>query len=431
MKDDQTQGEQTRERTVVGNLGVLDLRRASDESFSSISVIGNLGLVLYSRETAHLLSRIGGVVGNLGRSIEAPADAMVHAGDIQLVANYFAAQESAQDLLVAGRVVVSPNVASEDIDRGLGKLTVTGDLICPEHLLSHIRAKISHLDGRQVVYPEGGRVILSNLDLDEAFLGALPDATTLVVVGNLNLRQVVPDTLLDQKLNQLQVTGKILVHEENAQAILQRLPQDPAALRITTIARGHSLVDRSLLLDNVSLTALASPRLYCRRQVTVDPATDPELLDERLDSLICSQVVVCPTSLGQVMSRKCDVTQTQLLMYEGTLLNIDGVQELTPSSFEYLEGKIALMVKGVVNISPELDPAVLADRLAKVHNWGVISCTPQQQGAIQARLGTSSGVLSDSTQDDQDDELGNNITDKIKGTPENGSVIGNVAYLAL
>ena len=431
MTGTQTQDKQRREKTVVGNLSVLDLRRASDESFSSISVIGNLGVVLYSRETAHLLSRIGSVVGNLGGSIEAPADAIVHAGDVQFVADYFGADESARNLVVAGRVVVSPDLPSGDIDRGLGQLVVTGDLICPDHLSSHIWAKTSHLGGQQVVYPQGSRVILNNLDVDDTFLGALPDAATLVVVGNLNMRQVVSDALLDEKLKQLQVTGRILVHEENAQAVLERLSQEPAGLRVTTIPQGHSLVDRQLLLDDASLASLPSPRLYCTRRVVVDPATNPELLDERLESLVCKQMVMCPTSLGKVMSRKCDVTQNQLVLYEGTLWIIEDERELIPSTFEYLEGQVTLLVRGVVKISPEIEPSVIADRVAKIHNWGVISCTPGQMGAVQARLGISSGVLADSTKEEAEDELDKNINDRINDASGQGGVIGNVEYLAL
>ena len=431
MTDTQTQNEQSRERTVVGNLSVLDLRRASDESFSSISVIGNLGLVLYSRETAHLLSRIGSVVGNLGRSIEAPAEAIVHVGEVQFVADYFSVNDSARDIVVAGRVVVSPDLSSEDIDKGLGQLIVTGDLICPDHLSNQIRARTSHLGGQQVVYPQGGRVILNDLDVDDTFLSALPDATALVVVGNLNMKQVVSDALMDEKLKQLQVTGRILVHEENAQAVLQRLPESPAELRLTTIPRGHSLVDRPMLLDDASLAALPSPRLYCTRRVVVDPATNPELLDDRLESLICKQLVVCPTSLGQVMSRKCDVTQNQLVLYEGTLWTIEDVRELVPSSFEYLEGQVTLLVMGVVKISPEFEPSLLADRVAKIHNWGVIRCTPGQMGAVQARLGISDGVLADSTKEDEDDALDKNINDKIDDASGQGGIIGNVEYLAL
>ena len=153
------------------------------------------------------------------------------------------------------------------------------------------------------------------------------------------------------------------------------------------------------------LTALPSPSLYCTHRVNVDPGTDPDLLDERLESLVCKQMVVCPMALGQVMSRKCDVAQTQLVLYEETLWMIEDTRELTPSSFEYLEGRLTLMVKGVVTISPEVEPSVLADRLAKVHNWGVINCTPQQMGAVQARLGTSSGVLADSTKKDENGGL--------------------------
>ena len=62
----------------------------------------------------------------------------------------------------------------------------------------------------------------------------------------------------------------------------------------------------------------------------------------------------------------------------------------------------------MLTIGADIDPRVLADRLSKVHNLGEIRCTPDQMGAVQARLGINEGELVDSTQAEAAD-AGSNI----------------------
>ena len=63
---------------VIGNVGSLDLRKATEASIAEISRIGNVGAVLYSPETAHLVARLN--MGNVGASVEVPEDAKMLAG---------------------------------------------------------------------------------------------------------------------------------------------------------------------------------------------------------------------------------------------------------------------------------------------------------------------------------------------------------------
>ena len=77
------------------------------------------------------------------------------------------------------------------------------------------------------------------------------------------------------------------------------------------------------------------------------------------------------------------------------------------------------MVLGELKVDPEIEPQMLAGRLAKVHNLGTIWCTPQQMGAIEARLGLHDGSLRDSTVSEE------------AGEPGEEHQIGNVNYLAL
>ena len=79
-------------------------------------------------------------------------------------------------------------------------------------------------------------------------------------------------------------------------------------------------------------------------------------------------------------------------------------------------------MRGDLRIAADIDPRVLADRLHKVHNLGRIVCTPEQMGALQARLGLDEGQLKARA-----------AGDRAKGPEGKGGQDGihNVGYLRL
>jgi len=398
------------QRKAIGNVGILDLRKATEASVAHIRQIGNVGSVLHSRETAALIAQLN--IGNVGHTMQVSPDAKLLTGQVVFSRDYFKGQETPLDLVVAGLVVVEPDVSPEDIERGLGELSVLGQLVCPEHLLGAIQPKLQHLAGQSVTYTPSGQLTLGRLILDANTLAALEDGSELVLIGSLRLPQVLPDDLLEQKIARLQVTGSITCHQENLQTILARLADK--SLKVKAIPAGFELVERPLILDNDLLDSLPARSLYCTDRVQVASDVDPSLLDDRLEALISEDMLICPAALRSIIARKCNPLQTRVIFYEGDLWLVDDELHLRPSRFDYLEGQATLVVHGELTIDPQLDPKVLADRLAKVHNLGVIRCTPEQLGAIQARLGLSEGELEDSTRAE---------------TPEGG--MGNVGYLAL
>jgi hypothetical protein len=98
-------------------------------------------------------------------------------------------------------------------------------------------------------------------------------------------------------------------------------------------------------------------------------------------------------------------------------LFLDGEQTLRAARFDYLDGRATLVVFGELAIDPNVEPRMLADRLAGVHNFGEIRCTPEQMGALEARLVTSEGELQDSA-----------APEETTGTEP---AIGNANYLAI
>jgi hypothetical protein len=399
--------------TVLGNVNILDLRKATADTVASISKVGNVNVLVYSRATAPLIPKLN--LGNVNVSVEAPENAQVITGQVVIDRGYFQGREEAQSLVVAGQVLVKPDVAPEDVEKGLGTLTVVGQILCPEPVHGVVQAKTAQLMGQSVAYPPSGRLFMGSLVMDETLLKGLEDETDLVVLGSLRLDRVLPNDLLTQKLGTLHVLGGIRVHEDNAEVIRARLSNGSA--KMTVIPSGFALVTTPLVLDDTVLQALPESRLYCLERVEVEATTSPDVLEERLERIVVKDLLLCPARLKGVMSLKCNILETRPLFYEGTLWLVEGQEALSPSRFEYLEGKATLVVTGMLTVDPGVEPKVLADRLVKVHNLGFITCTSEQRGAIQARLGLKDGLL----------ELGEDKEEAEDGVRR----MGNVNHLVL
>jgi len=396
---------------VIGNVGTLDLRTATEASVAGISRIGNVGMLLYSPDTAPLITRFE--MGNIGSSIEASADAKLLSGQVVFNRDYFKDQDVPLSLIVAGQLTIHPDVLAEDVSKGLRDLVMAGQIICPEHLTGAIQSRLRNFSGQMITYTRASRMAIGTLTLDETYLRSLKDGVELMVVGKLNAPKVLPNDLLERKIQKLQVIGRITCREENAQALLARLDDRSGFAKWTAIPAGFEPVEKSFVLDADLLKALPGRKLSCTGRVQIDPGVDPSALDSGIEALIIKDLLICPAALKGVIAPKCNLIDLKAIFYEGALWLVDDERTLLPAEFDYLEGRATLVVCGELTIASEIDPKLLADRLAKVHNLGQIRCTPAQMGAVRARLGMSEGKLTDSTKaeaesdDEDEDRIGN------------------------
>lgn len=396
---------ETKQGKTIGNIGALDLRSATEETVDAISAAGNIGVVIYSRETASLFARLRHK--NVGASIEVSADARLTNGQVAITRDHFRGQKDPIDMIVNGQMFFEPDVQAEDVEKGLGQLFVNGQLLYPEHIAPALMPKLMHVNGRAQSYIQADYVTASRLEADEAFLQSLEDGSSLAVIATLSIPDVLSNELWEHKISRLQVIGRIICHQENLQAIASRLVSRGGQIRITTIPAGHQLIEQPVVLDSAVLSALPSPRLYCAARVQIGPDVDADTLDSRLESLVTEDIVICPAALKDVIYRKCNPLSTRIILYEGELWLVDDEMEIVPSRFDFLEGKATLVVSGELTISPDVEPGVLAERLAKVHNFGEIYSTPEQRGAIQARLGINEGELLDSSREESEEQGAN------------------------
>lgn len=318
-------------------------------------------------------------------------------GPMVMTRDFFKYQEGRKALYVAGPLTICPDVSPEEIEEKLGELTVYGSLYCPEYLLPLVQPRLQNLHGATRPYgcSPTSKVVAGELVLREDYLEELDDDTELAVVGRLRVPQVLPNDLIQQKLQRLYVLKTIICHEENAQVISERLHQPR---KMTVVPAGFELVERPLVLSPTGLAALPKKQVYCTERVQISPDVDAALLDKHLDEVISEDIVFCPTSLAEVTSRKVKWFETRIVVYEGELWIVDGERTLQAFSLENLAGQATLVVYGELTVDPEIDPNRLVEGLDKVHNLGEIRGTPEQLQVVRGLLGLADGELVDSAE---------------------------------
>jgi len=399
---------------VIGNVNILDLRNATEESVKEYESIGNVNMAIYTPETAHLLHKL--TLGNINTTAEVPSDVRVELimGPLDIGTDHFANVAEPIGFLVMGPVTIAPDVPPEALERGLAVAMVMGPVTVPEPLAGIFQSKARLVMGPVTSYPVLEKMHRGRLTLDRAYLDALDPATELSVVGSVVAPEGIPEGLIRKKLAKLHVTGRTTCYEPSAAELRAALTGTSGNVRV--IPPGFKVIDKEVRLTRDLLTSISDRKLYFTQSVVIEGDVDEGLFSKKIEGLVCEQTILCPRPLQTVLAKVCDLIDTNTLFYEEELWLIDGETELHPERFEYLDGKATLVVTGALNVSPDVAPALLAARLAKVHLLGVIECSPEQQAAMESRIGTSEGVFERSGSEE-------------KGQTDRG--IQNANYLAL
>ena len=399
---------------VYGNIGVLDIRVADEAALRGIRRIGNLGVLVHGPHNAALVNTL--TVGNLGCTVEAPKHYKLEMAPVRFDAKALRGRSEPLGMVIMGPVTVDSDVSANDIEQGIERLSIMGPVICPDSVEAALRSKTKQQKGSFETYPAGAKLvsISRSVKLDRDALAALEDHTALQV-RRLIVPEGLPRDLLTLKIQWLSVSGRVLCYEDDAPLLRSLMPDRSG--KFTLLPAGFKLIERALTIDSTFLRFSGTPKMYVDGRITVDPAVTAEEIDRNLQELRCAGMILASARLRDSLAPKCNLERDQVLFYDGTLWLEEGSTELTTERFAYLDGVATLLVEGVVTIHEAVDPALLMERLAKVHNSGCIRCTPRQMGALQARMDRNKGALVDSTAAEK----------KKKASPG----IGNIDFLAL
>ena len=215
-----------------GNVGVLDMRAADEAALRKVRRIGNLGMLVHSRDNAALVNVLS--VGNIGCTIEAPAHYKLEVAPVRFNAQALRNRSESVGMIIMAPVAVESDVSAEDIEQYIERLFIMGPVICPDNVVAALRSKTEQQMGPVTSYPAGARLVstLGALRLDHGALATLEDGTALNVEGRLTVPEPLPADLLARKIRWLNVDGAVLCHEENAPILHPLMPKGSEKLRL-------------------------------------------------------------------------------------------------------------------------------------------------------------------------------------------------------
>jgi len=384
---------ETTNKKRIGNVNILDLRQATDESVAEIERIANVNVVIQTQATAQYVQQLS--IGNVNAIITIPegVDVRQMMGLAELSARSLEGTAAPVYMIVMGKLLIHPDVTPESISKAIAGISMFGKLVCPEPVMGAIQGKLDKVAGKTLTYPVLDRNELRSLILDENYLHSLDDGTKLTIAGSLEVPEVIPSELIARKLAVLHVASGGTCHEEN-QAALQRV-MTQGSIPLDVIPAGYRLVDRPLTLDRVLLSALRDPFLYATERIVISDDVPGPLLDENIKGLHSEQLIACPNNLESVMRDKVDLLGERVIFYEGELILIDGTTTLYKSRLVGRDRPVTLLVFGVLEIDGELTTAELRSGVARIENFGVIECSRDQMSAVESLLATREGELNE------------------------------------
>jgi hypothetical protein len=379
----------------IGNVNLLDIRKATNETIAGIRQIGNVNVLLFSPETAHLVTSLN--IGNINASIEVPSDTKTHTSIGRQVLNKdFLSQVSEPLFIVSvGQMLVEPDLPQAVFEQKIVGLAVVGQIVCPENFLGLFQSKARQVIGESVAYPLMGKTVLNSLTLDPVTLQTMADDTQLAVVGSLTAPAVLDNELVERKISRLFVSGTVTIHEENIAAFQSTFTRGDQ--KVTLIPPGFSLVEKDLVINTYIVDILPTKKLYCTRSVLIDAGVSASQLDESIDSLIVKDKIMCPAGLRSTLKTKCNLLETNVVFYDGILWQVENERAITQAQLKAVKEKVTILVEGDLTFSEDVTIELLDEKLARIDVFGIVRCTPEQMGVIETKVGAREGLLQDST----------------------------------
>ena len=386
---------------IVGNVGILDLREATAESVKAYTRFINVGTVLYSPETTVLVNQLN--FTNLGCRVEVTGEAQLITGQLELSHDSLDAVKKPQSYVVTGQIFVHESVTADEIDAKVDKMFVIGQVMAPKSLMPILQSKISSMQGNTITYEDGFRLISGSVEITNAFLNGLDDASNISCRGRVTMINDVDLTLFQRKINRIEPLSKVMIREEYAEMFQNHLVPHKKG-KVTVIPAGYEYIKGRLELDLVTLERLGEVKLFTDASIFIKDDVTEAALKKHVKAIICGRRIICPKGLKAAVLDVCADPAVKILDYEGKLLLIEGDYHLSAAELEFTPGNLAIMVTGELNIDEDVPPEQLMEKISTVDNFGEISGTARQLGALKVKARTKDGEFCETGKESSEDD---------------------------
>lgn len=380
-------------KQTVGNVGVLNLLNATEQSVQAYERIGNVGLVLYRSGQSHLLAALK--IGNIGKTVEVPDEFGYYNGTLEINKDYLDSIDQPIKMVLNGMLIIAHDVEPEQLKKGLLDIIVNGEVYTPSKLVGQVNQQFPQ-GSRTIEVYEGAPPRLENgsITLSNAFLEAAEEPVHLVVNGMLTIPTDIDAALFESKIKKIAVNGMVSVHEEQEALLHRKMDSAPNGV-IEVIPAGYRILKKALRINSRSIKSFRNEKLMTKKPVIFEAEVPRTALENAIDRIDSKSFIICHEEIEDLIYEKLERLETEVVSYSNRYILIEGEEHWSNSQFESLQEPVTLIVDGILAIDEDVDADTLLSKVNTLDIFGeVLAASAEIKGALQGKVRANTGRIS-------------------------------------
>lgn len=345
----------------IHNIGLLDIRQATEETLKSCESIVNIGFLLGTDSTLKKLQPCE--LADIGLTLRVPDDVPLVLRDQALTIDdaYLNSLTGKIMVLVNGNCLIqTENIAL--LEEKLHELMVNGNTYCP----ASIKGKLSTLgsfNGRMISFEPGATFIEKTLNLTESLLFRLPKKTS-----TLKLRAIDPKLTANvETFESIEVLDSCWIERGLFQTWKNKLQLDfSTELQLFDAPVRYHESDETMKIRE--LASIRETTLAVDGTLTI-LSENPEL-ELNLTSICCETLRAKETTIEQLKPLLAPGVKVETL--ESNKKKNHGKMVLTAGQLTSLDAPMSMKNYGVLVFDESVTPDLIKQGIAQIENYGVV-----------------------------------------------------------
>ncbi|MBN6888215.1 hypothetical protein ACUXCC_003138 [Cytobacillus horneckiae] len=333
----------------IGNIGLLNIMNATEESIKKIDYIENVGTLMYSPNNAHLLTSLS--IGNIGESISVEKDYQVTNGMISLDAAFLQAVKEPLSILINGAIIINEDVTADLLKTAEIQIITNGVIYSPPHLKGAVQTKMKKTSGTILTYegkeprPEIGKVTINN-----SYLQSLSGNENIIVNGVLTMDEMLDMDMFAEKLNRIDVNGVVELYEhQNAYFTNKGLVNGSK----TIIPNGYKHIKSMRSLDRHSIRRFKSQSIFTKKPIVLEKDITREMYANAFQFIHTTSYIVCHEEIEDLVFESLHNFENEVYIYHENMRFINE-EQWGKMDFQMLDDGTTLIVEKELTITADL-----------------------------------------------------------------------------
>ncbi|MED4126607.1 hypothetical protein [Shouchella miscanthi] len=299
-------------KKTIGNVGTLNLTEATEESILAIQHINNVGLLLYSTETASLVPKLS--IGNLGYSLRIPKDAQVINGLFTVDNELLTYAKPDQTIIVNGLLTFSNDLRLETILETELTFIVNGIIYVPTAFKGSVNRLIKKHSGVSLDYTGSEPKLLSgDTLLTNALVDSFSPKTNLALNGVLTLAADLDLEQLSDKIESIQINGVIELYEHQVASVMSKVTINGTTKIIPT---HYKQLKSVFQLSSQSIKRFKQECVFTTKPLVFDQSVTREAFQKAFKSIHSHSFILCSEDIEDLVYEVLNRFETDVYTYK-------------------------------------------------------------------------------------------------------------------